>query len=345
MKDSILISKKENINFSQTVSLKSFLNMDIFYNHNFSKELKINGYLISKKENTYFFKKTSSFKINDIMNIVSYISNDEKLHYILHKYINEINELQKNKLKITSSLEKVISYIYFDVLLLIEIASFKHNNRLDYSKEKKMINKITGLNLIYSKKIEKENNKKYKRTHIANRSKNSIFFTKEHSSKKITSLIKKQCLLINLNELEIPYNYNKIKTLNLLKTFNKILCDIKLEKRDFSLRFKKIAHYKKTGLYIKNAKTLIVDPRNTTTIFHELGHFIYENNYPININGLEINSKNIKEIIKNNEKKYETKIINHKIEEVNKNSEIFAYYFEEEIIKIINLENINNALL
>lgn len=130
----------------------------------------------------------------------------------------------------------------------------------------------------------------------------------------------------------------------MLTMFKQVVDSIKLRNRRFALRFKKIAHYRKTGLYIKNAKTLVVDPRTISSLFHELGHFIYENKCTIELNDHKVEADDLDKIVDQNMKRYETKIKNHKIEEVNVSSEVFAYYFEDVVAENLNIKN-NNGLL
>lgn len=121
--------------------------------------------------------------------------------------------------------------------------------------------------------------------------------------------------------LEIPNSYD----VNLLVSFLKQIVDLKdtltLDGFKFNLRLRRIRHFKKSGMYIANAKTIIIDPRNTKTFTHELGHFLFEEN---------INFQ-LKEAI---EKKPQPAISQPKLskyEKWNKDSEIFAIKFESSI--------------
>ncbi len=107
--------------------------------------------------------------------------------------------------------------------------------------------------------------------------------------------------------------------------------ELKIENRNFELRFKKLGLYKKKGMYFKNSKTLIIDPRHSRTIFHELGHYIHETNTPFYFNGEKITKRARNKIIKANKPKYKSKFNNHRIEELDVDSETFAYWLEDTV--------------
>jgi len=87
---------------------------------------------------------------------------------------------------------------------------------------------------------------------------------------------------------------------------------------------------KKYGLYIVNDKTIILDPRNIEQFKHELGHFIYENKINFQLSNKLINEEERNSIIIEHQNVYS--LSNYKnYETYNLDSEIFAYWFENNI--------------
>lgn len=336
MSENILKKELYRVNFSKNVEIDKLLNLNKIFEYPFeSSDLNINGFSVNKKERYFFVNKGRFFNDEKLNNTLTNILNHKEYHFLLEKYKDLLYNISNKQQIITSSNNRLIEYLYYDLIINIEIAAYKHHLKIDNSIEKKAINKIIGKNINYSENRDKNERKNYQRSNIALRSKNGIFYNKNEKSKNIPKIIEKECEKIGMNEIEFPNRYNKSKTLSLLKEINFIIGEIKLYNRDFYLRFKKIAHYKKVGLYIKNAQCLIVDPRNTSSVFHEIGHFIYETKSSITLNGAILDFNDIKSVVTNNKYRYEHKINNHKIENNNRESEIFAYYFEDEVQKML----------
>lgn len=340
MSENILKKEIYRVNFSKNVEIDKLLNLNKIFEYSFeNSSLNINGFNINKKDRYFFINKGRFFNDDKLNNIFQNIMDNKEYHFLLEKYKDLFYNINNKQQIITSSNTRLIEYLYYDLIINIEIAAYKHQLKIDNTIEKKAINKIIRKNINYSESRDKKQSKQYSRNNIALRSKNSIFYNKIEKSKKIPKSIEKECEKMGMNEIEFPQKYNKSKTLSLLKEINFIIDTIELNNRAFDLRFKKIAHYKKVGLYIKNARCLIVDPRNTSSVFHELGHFIYETKSNIIINDKKIDFNRMKNIVIDNKYRYEDKLNNHKIEDNNEESEIFAYYFEDEIQEI--LKNIN----
>lgn len=340
MSDNILKKEIYRVNFSKNVEIDKLLNLNKIFEYSFEKsDLNINGFNINKKDRYFFINKGRFFNDDKLNNVFQNIINNKEYHFLLEKYKDLFHNINNKQQIITSSNTRLIEYLYYDLIINIEIAAYKHQLKIDNTIEKKAINKIIGKNINYSESRDKKQSKQYSRSNIALRSKNSVFYNKIEKSKNIPKSIEKECEKMGMNEIEFPQKYNKNKTLSLLKEINFIIDTIELHNRAFDLRFKKIAHYKKVGLYIKNAQCLIVDPRNTSSLFHELGHFIYETKSNFIIDDKKIDFNHMKNIVMNNEYKYEDKINNHKIEDSNKNSEVFAYYFEDKIQEIFKNNN------
>lgn len=333
-RQSILKTEKYRVNFNKNINLLNIMNFDNIITHDYLiKPLSVNGFIISKKERYFFVEKSRFFNDEDFYQMLECISEYPDIY---SKYNNNLHIIKKNEHFITSDLSAVIKYIYTNLLIYLEIAAYKYKNNIDNSKEQVNINRIVRKQLDYSERQDSINISKYKRSKIHEKSKNCLFWNKYEFSNKLPISIIKIVEKLNIKELELPLKYDKNKTVNLLKQLLFVFDYIKLENRDLELRFKKLGHYKKEGLYIKNAKCLIVDPVHSLTIFHELGHFIYENNVDFYLEEQKISSKFFKNIIKNEIKNYTLKFKNHKIEDLDVDSETFAYWFEDQIKKVLS---------
>lgn len=328
MNKSILREEKYKVNLSQNIELNKIIDINKVIKHDFSKKLIINGFYIEKKENFYFINKGQFFDNNNIFNIYNLI---KKYNDIFIKYKDILNKLLDDKPIITSSIDSLISYVYYEVIAFIEIAIYKHKYDLDNAYEKEKINQLLGKRLEYSKKQNKIKTKEYVKTKLTQRTVTAKYWNLSGCSNKLDSSIIKIANNLKLRELELPRLYEKNKVINLLSDFEYILDTLNIKNRKFELRFKKIGLYRKRGMYLKNAECLIVDPRYSDTLFHELGHFIHETNTIFYIDNKKITKASRKKIIKDNEYKYQNQLKNHKIEELDSNSEIFAYWFEDMI--------------
>ena len=83
-------------------------------------------------------------------------------------------------------------------------------------------------------------------------------------------------------------------------------------------------------MFIKNANTIILDPRKLNHIVHELGHYLYENGLAFTLNRKRIYKHNFKKIIKDNKNKFDLKRY-EKYEDYDLDSEVFAFWFENNI--------------
>ena len=115
--------------------------------------------------------------------------------------------------------------------------------------------------------------------------------------------------------LEIPQFYNLELLVQFLNEVKELKQKLNINKMSFKLRFKKLKHFKKDGMYIVNDKTIIVDPRKPKAFIHELGHYIYEEKINIALPKFVINNNNLY-----NKSKFES----YSIE-----SENFAYGLEK----------------
>lgn len=327
MVESILKEQSFKINLSQSIELKHIINIDNILFHNFEKSpLKINGFSIEKKERYYFLKKGRFFRENKLFEVYDKVKNYEN---ILLKYRELFLKLKNDNAIVTSDINHLINYLYYDLIIYLEIAAYKHRFDIDYEDEKQNISKILGKKLEYSGKKNKSQQIDYKKSTLVQRATNTKYWHRSFHSKKLDYAIVKLAEKINPIELELPLRYESDKVISLLQNFNYLLDLMKITNREFELRFKKLGHYKKEGLYLKNAKTLVIDPRYSTTLFHEFGHFLHETNTPFYLKNKKITKRERNKIIKEHKFSFKNRLNNHKSEELDEESEIFAYWFEE----------------
>jgi hypothetical protein len=338
MIESILKKESEKINLSQSINLSNIINIDNITKHDFNKStLKINGFSLEKKEKYFLLNKGRFFRENNFYDIYN---KAKEYNNILLKYKKIFLSLKNDNKIVTSSINELTIYLYYDLIINLEIAAYKHKLDIDNNKEKLFIDKILGKKLEYSDKTIKSKKSEYKKSTLIQRSTTAKYWSRTYHTKSLEYKIANISKKINPIELEFPLKYEQKKVLNLLNDFSSVLEFLKIDNRDFEIRFKKLGLYKKEGMYLKKSKTLIIDPRHSRTIFHELGHFIYETDTPFYIDGKKITKRSRNKIIKDNKDKYQSLFKNHRIEELDVNSETFSYWFED-YIKYDILNKIN----
>lgn len=331
--NSILKKEKYRVNFNKKIEVTDLIDTNKILRHDFSKNnLYINGFVVSKKERYFFVEQSQFFNTEEFYQLLSELIKSPNVY---NKYSNMILIIKNKKHFVCNDFNELIKFLYFNLVVYLEIAAYKYKNNIDNSQEQVRINKIVRKKLDFSEKQKSNTITKYKRSKIHEKSKHCLFWNCAEYSQKIPKSLLNIIIKLNVKELEFPLKYDKTKTTKLLKNLLYILEYIGLEDRNFELRFKKIGHYKKEGLYIKNAKCIIVNPLYSNTLFHELGHHIYENKLSFNFKNEQFNSNNYKKIIEQNTDKYSKQIKNHKIEELDFDSEIFAYWFEEQMISLL----------
>lgn len=329
MIDNILKKEKFRINLSKNVPLNKIINIEQILSYDFKNNtIKINGFSISKKGRFFIIKKGRFFNSDKFKEVY-----DLAIDYqdIVLKYKNMFLNINSDEAIITQNQKELISYIYYDLIILLEIAAKKQQLELNNDQEKEKIKMLLGADLEFSEVKKKKKSKHYVRPNLTERANKSFYWNNNAYSQKIDQEILSIVENINANEIEFPYTYDREKLLKLLTDFNHVLKKLGIKKRDFEIRFKKIGHYKKTGMYIKNAKCIIVDPRFSTSIYHELGHFIYEEKIDFNLHDQHYKAENLNLLTKQQKENYIEKIRIHRIEGINENSEIFAYWFEDQI--------------
>lgn len=285
--------------------------------------------LINKIDNdlTYFnskiIKDNNSWKIYKKINI-------EFLELILKYKDNlpkELFELLKEEETIYLK-EEVLLFINSELFISLELFNNKYINEEEFIKFIKTIPYLNSeikskLQINRRYKLNQEKNKNLLNTNLNNleypKNKNKI------KNKKLLNYIEE----LNLNLIEIPIDKD-IKNLELF--FEKLLNlkkSLNLKTFKFNLRIKRILKYKKEGMFITSNNTIILDPRCSNRIYHELGHYIYENNLSFTFNNKRIYCSKFNNII--NQYKNKNKInFNNKnqLEKYSDNSEVFAYWFE-----------------
>lgn len=78
-----------------------------------------------------------------------------------------------------------------------------------------------------------------------------------------------------LHSLELDSHMKEEETLALLEQYE-AFCQEHSFLNPIHLKFKKIGHTKKTGIWNHSLNTMIIDPRHAHALWHELGHRIYQ---------------------------------------------------------------------
>jgi len=286
-------------------------------------------------KNSFFYIKDNIKSINSILNIdlilkeientthktnIGY-SYKENGYFVAIKTIfnNNIDykKYKKNIFYSKNSLE-IIKYLYFEIYYylnlyekeIIDLIEFKKNiiNFLNIEKRKYKLNQNKNRNLLIA------NNSSY----LYSKNKKELFLYKD--------LIKE----IGFQELEIPQGFLRRELGNFLNQILFLKKRLNIKKFNFILRIKRIKKYKKNGMFIKNANTIILDPRELKNFIHELGHYIYENNLAFNFNNKRIYKNSFNKIIKDIDNNNDI-ILNKysKYEDYELDSEIFAFWFEK----------------
>jgi len=221
----------------------------------------------------------------------------------------------------TYTIDEVIKSVFIDYLILIDLYNNKIIdydyilNYLGFNKNQYNLKKKKNYNLLESNNLSFELKPMTKEQFISG--------YKLDVKNEIYNLYHQ----LDIEMIEIPFNYN----LKNLKEFLIELLDFKnkfkIKKLNFKLRFKKLKKYKKKGMFIVRENTILLDSRNINSIYHELGHWIYENNISFTFNNQIIDNSKFESIVERNNlninlDKYE------KYEDYDFNSEVFAFWFE-----------------
>lgn len=290
--------KKLKLSSSEQIDINSLLKVDSIkksisekkvFENRFGKSIKnISGYFCKRNE-------LNKFLVEKLMKTTFY---QDYLPY-LDKIFN------------TKSIDEVIKYIYIEYFITADLFNLRLINReelntlLTFGSSKEEF--IKNSNLLITNKQSFELTKENSNDFLVGR--------KINLKQEVVSLFEELGILL----IEIPQFYRLESLISFLEEIRDLKNKLKIEKFSFKLRFKKLKHFKKDGMYIVNEKTIIVDPRKPKAFIHELGHYIFEEK--INITLPEIERINI-EVNGYQKSKFE----DYSIE-----SEIFAYSFEKVI--------------
>ena len=140
---------------------------------------------------------------------------------------------------------------------------------------------------------------------------------------------------INVFEAEYQNSVDERKLLAFLKDCERTLETLKIEDRDFILRFRKLGQFHFNGCYIPSARIIVVDPRQTHVFNHELGHYVHLAGIPFEYNGKRYSPADMEAAIDEAYPRYigEVASYKHYKPEVYR-EEVFARWFEHEICQI-----------
>lgn len=229
--------------------------------------------------------------------------------------------------------EEIVIYYLVELVILINFKNkkiidlknfYKYLTMLDYVPK----NYLNSLKQIVFKKSKINKKPFQKNINILITNKNSYEFPrniKNLKNIKIVDLIKN----INIPLLEIPANKDSQKIIIFLNDILKVKNSLNLKKWNFSLRIKKTKK-NNNGMYIKNANTIIIDPRSPEAFYHELGHYIYENKLAFTQKDKRYYPCHFENLAEKFRKDHFDKINikRSELEDYSDNSEIFAIWFD-----------------
>lgn len=302
--------------------------------------MKIDKILIKNRKSHFKYSKMSDIidvsdikdKIKNGLAVNLSISRDIAGHYIskrtfdieiinlLYEYKDCFNEefSYVKKQFISKNFNDIVIYYLIELIIIVEL---NKNKKINKNEMLHYFKKIDYISKDYILDFEKHLlNKRIKN----NFNKNNNFLIKNKSSyefpcdiEKIRDIkIKEFVLKLNLPIVEIPYDKDRENIISFFKDLIMFKEKIKLKKWNFNLRIKKTKK-ENCGMYIVNANTIIIDPRTPESIYHEIGHYVYENNLSFTFKNKRIYRYMFKKIIERNKKRNIP------------NSEIFAIWFEE----------------
>lgn len=281
------ISSAQNVDINSLLkvgSLKSLIEDQKVFENKFGKSIKnISGFFCKRKNIDVFLTekiKNSNFNKN------------------YSAYLKETYN--------TKSSEEVIKFLFLEYFILIDLFNLKLINELEFK------NYLT---------LNSEKEKFFKNSNLLITNKQAFELTEETISKFVSGknkALKNEIVLLikdlGIPLVEIPQFYNLELLIKFLNEVKKIKEKLGVNSLLFKLRFKKLKHFKKDGMYIVNDKTIIVDPRKPKAFIHELGHYIFEENINVELPKFEIKNNTL------NKSKFEF----YSVE-----SENFAYGFEK----------------
>lgn len=128
-------------------------------------------------------------------------------------------------------------------------------------------------------RMQVTNARTYGRASFLEISKMSLYYDKSSKAIQRPLQVKKIKALVDsmpwLKSLEVQEGFDFAKLATLLGELKSTLLRLEVSSdKQFDLRFRKIRRTKKTGMYLPALGLLIVDPRETQSLWHELAHWL-----------------------------------------------------------------------
>ena len=318
---SILKESRLSINLEESFSLKRFIDVTALTKRlNNETSIILNNTRINKVNGLFYVK---SFKSIDTV-LKSFLNLDLEINSILLYVENTMLD----KEMIIKKPADVLLFTYIDLLFNYYLLKSNQDNEETMAMYLSNISKIVGKEVIIKGQKYQVSGSTWVQSTLLQTAIGSIEWIRDKTHPYISYNANKYLNDINAQLVEIPKEYDLRRLEHSLHEIASILNEFKVEKRDFIIRFRKIKKLKKTGLFIVSANTIILDPRETDSFKHELGHYIFENKIPVEVGGNVLKFNDFKFIVENNRDTYSALLTKHKIEDYNENSEIFAYSFE-----------------
>lgn len=128
-------------------------------------------------------------------------------------------------------------------------------------------------------RMDVNNSRAYGRANFLEVSKMALYYNKESAAVQRPLQVRKVKALVDsmpwLKSLEVQEGFDSAKLSFLLTQLKDTLARLNVPTdKQFDLRFRKIRRTKKTGMYLPALQLLIVDPRETQSLWHELAHWL-----------------------------------------------------------------------
>lgn len=321
---SILKEKKISLDLESNFSISKFVDtVSIKRKIEQEDSLILNNTRIIKQDGLYYVK---SFK-----NLDKLLNEFLSLKLEVISIVNFIEHLMLDKEIIVRKSSDVLLFSYIELLFIYYILQSKYKNahKTDLYLYLKRITDIVGKQVLIKVSKDKSSGLRWTRSTLLETAMGSIEWVRDKYHPYISDKANLHLNKINARLVEIPKDYDLNKLEYTLKEMSSILDDFKIEKRDFIIRFRKIKKLKKTGLFIVAANTIILDPRESSSFKHELGHYVFENKISINVSGKSLYPKDFSKIVDKNKAQYAGLLEQHRIEDYKEDSEVFAYSFEQ----------------
>lgn len=250
-------------NFSKTVqSLKDGES----YTYRMFEISKAGSSFVVSPKNTMFLKK---FLVSKGINLSSSLQSE-----LLSIVKNPVRVSVKHSIKLFEAAHRDLIYLISDSL----------DNKSDIISDYLRV-EMPALVPFYSS--YKPRSKVFARANLLEFNKFSSVLSKDTSINQHTDRFTKKTIIYfdktdAIHTFEVQLGFDPEKVENLLGQVKQVLTYLGLSKvSDTSLqitfKIRKMKRTNKRGLFIKHLNMLLVDPRTVDSVWHELGHWIYEN--------------------------------------------------------------------